>query len=151
MKPCFADSDFVKKKKKKSAVAWKKTETAVFYSATSKVQLLYLSRSTELHQGLICLGQIGSRWAPGTADESLLAAAATRVAAGADYKDGVWSSWWNVHKNTEWLCSGASEEEEDQKKCLSKQLGLYPHWQSLQPQLHPVLWPVAVKVPCKWF
>lgn len=70
-------------------MAWKKTEAAVFYSATSRVQLLHLSSSTELHQGLICWSQIGGRWAPGTADESLLAAAATTTtaAAGADYKD----------------------------------------------------------------
>lgn len=76
MKLFSADSGCVKKKKK-SAVARKKTEAAVFNSAPSRVQLLHLSRSTELHQTLICLWQIGSRWAPGAADESLLAAAAT--------------------------------------------------------------------------
>lgn len=96
-------------------MAWKKTEAAVFYSATSRVQLLHLSSSTELHQGVICWRQIGSRWALGTADESLLAAAATttttRAAAGDDYKDVAWGSWRNIYAliREEILHAGASE------------------------------------------
>lgn len=75
-------------------MAWKKTEAAVFNSAPSRVQLLHLSRSTELHQTWSCLWQIGSRWAPATEDESLLAAGVTSTRA--DSKAVAWGSWRNV-------------------------------------------------------